>query len=67
MDQHQVNVVQPELLKRPVDRGDRVVVVLDFRGQFARDEELLAPDAAGAHAFADAALVAVSLRVSILR
>ena len=62
VDNHQVDVVEPQPFERAFDGGLRPVIVLDKRIQFGRDENLFTFQSASADAFAHATLVAVALR-----
>ena len=62
VDDHLVKVVKAHLLERFVDGLFGLVIGLELRGHLAGDKKLLARNAAGAHALAHAALVAVGLR-----
>lgn len=62
VDDHLVKVVKAHLLERFVDGLFGLVIGLELRGHLAGDKKLIARNAAGAHALAHAALVAVGLR-----
>lgn len=62
VDQHEVDVIESERLQGGVDAALRISIGLGFRGQLRGDEEVGPRHAAGPKAFADAALIAVSLR-----
>ena len=62
VDDHLVKVVKAHLLERFVDGLFGLAIGFELRGHLAGDKKLLARNAAGAHAHAHAALVAVGLR-----
>ena len=61
VDEHQVDVIKPERLQRSVDALFRLGVALALGGELGGHEHLVSRDAAGAHAFAHAALVLIGL------
>ena len=62
MDQEEVDLLDAEVGKGPVERLQGVVVVVEAVVQLAGDEDVVARNARIADRFADALLVAVHLR-----
>src|SRR5690606_38508829 len=59
MDQVEVEIVEPEALQGPLERGLRALLALVLDPQLGGDEDLLARDAAGPDRLADRFLVAI--------
>src|SRR3954452_21942205 len=62
VDDHQVEVVKPHRLERPVNRLDGVLIGLHLGSELGRHEDLVSAQAAGPDSLADALFVAVRLR-----